>query len=76
MAVMDLVVEKAYPIGWFEFVEIDGRKVREGPRNEKDEIVEQDAWRVSDAIHHCRASPEDETFRNVERMLQASCATT
>lgn len=47
MAVMDLVIEKAYPVAWIEFVEVDGKKVREGPRNEKDERAVQDAWSVS-----------------------------
>lgn len=46
MAVMDLVLHRAYPVAFLEFVEHNGKKTREGPRNEKDELAAQDQWRV------------------------------
>ena len=42
---LDVVVEKAYPLAYMEFVEVQGRKVQEGPRLERDEVEAQDAWR-------------------------------
>lgn len=46
-AVMRLVVQKVYPVAYLEFVEVGGKVVREGPRDERDEGVAQDQWRVS-----------------------------
>ncbi|KAH8102418.1 hypothetical protein BXZ70DRAFT_928500 [Cristinia sonorae] len=45
VAIADLVIEKEYPVAYLEFVEVDGKMTREGPRNEKDEMVCQDQWR-------------------------------
>ncbi|KAI0756270.1 hypothetical protein C8Q80DRAFT_1127651 [Daedaleopsis nitida] len=43
--VVDLVVVKAYPVAYLEFVRSeDGSVTRMGPRNEKDELKEQDQW--------------------------------
>ncbi|TFY81492.1 hypothetical protein EWM64_g2524 [Hericium alpestre] len=41
---MDLVVTKAYPIAFLEFVEKNGKKRREGPRKEAEEMAIQEQW--------------------------------
>jgi hypothetical protein len=39
---------QVYPTAYLEFVEgEDGKKYRQGPRNEKDETVARDRWKVS-----------------------------
>ncbi|KAI0695618.1 hypothetical protein BC835DRAFT_1406150 [Cytidiella melzeri] len=44
-AVLDVIIEKVYPIAYLEFVETEsGGKRREGPRIEKDEAAIQDKW--------------------------------
>ncbi|THH27674.1 hypothetical protein EUX98_g6517 [Antrodiella citrinella] len=45
VAVMDVVVDRVYPVAYLEFVERDGKMTQDGPRDEKDELVEQDRWR-------------------------------
>ncbi|KAF8899070.1 hypothetical protein BD779DRAFT_1431059 [Infundibulicybe gibba] len=46
VAAMDLVVIKAYPVAFLEFLEDEnGKKTREGPRSEADESVANERWR-------------------------------
>jgi breast cancer 2 susceptibility protein len=43
--VMNVVVEKTFPVGYLEFIEDeDGNKRKEGPRVEKDEMEQKDKW--------------------------------
>lgn len=45
---MDVVVEKALPVAYIEFIEDeDGNIRREGPRGEKEEMEQKDKWVVS-----------------------------
>ncbi|KAA1468122.1 hypothetical protein DENSPDRAFT_372910 [Dentipellis sp. KUC8613] len=41
---MNLIVTKVYPIAFLEFFEENGKKRREGPRKEKEELLLQDQW--------------------------------
>ncbi|KAL4253568.1 Breast cancer type 2 susceptibility protein [Abortiporus biennis] len=45
IAVMDLEVVKAYPVAFIEFiVHPDGRRTKEGPRNEREESIAHNQW--------------------------------
>ena len=47
VAAIDVTIVKVYPIAYLEFITLeDGRRVQEGPRNERDEAAAQDAWEV------------------------------
>ncbi|KAI0059444.1 hypothetical protein BV25DRAFT_1901580 [Artomyces pyxidatus] len=41
---LDLVVQKMYPIAFFEFFEKNGEKLRDGPRKEDEEMKIHDQW--------------------------------
>ncbi|KAL0951607.1 hypothetical protein HGRIS_008287 [Hohenbuehelia grisea] len=42
---MDLVIVKAYPVAFIEFIEDeDGNQIREGPHSEKDEEISTEKW--------------------------------
>ena len=48
IAAMNLEIVKVYPVAYLEFKEDEsGRKYREGPRPEADEMVEREKWNVS-----------------------------
>ncbi|EIM83586.1 uncharacterized protein STEHIDRAFT_62664, partial [Stereum hirsutum FP-91666 SS1] len=55
---LDLIVTKAYPIAFLEFIEDEnGNKTREGPRKEKEEMEIHEQWRVRFAHLHISFQP-------------------
>ncbi|KAF8585115.1 hypothetical protein K439DRAFT_1344127 [Ramaria rubella] len=43
---MDLVIMQVFPVGFIEFITTEsGEVIREGPRTEKDEAMEEDRWK-------------------------------
>ncbi|KAJ6565995.1 hypothetical protein B0H10DRAFT_2112096 [Mycena sp. CBHHK59/15] len=55
VAAMDVVVLKAYPIAFLEFIEDEnGEKQREGPRNERDEAHASEEWKRRREVHEIR----------------------
>ncbi|RDX51158.1 hypothetical protein OH76DRAFT_1555272 [Lentinus brumalis] len=69
---MDLVVQKAYPIAYLEFVRNeDGSVTKLGPRNEKEELKAQDQWLAEreNAIAKIRADLEKQ-IQQLEKMSE------
>jgi breast cancer 2 susceptibility protein len=50
VAVMDLVLIRVYPIAFLELIEEDGTKRKEGPWNEKEEVVLMEKWKVRSQV--------------------------
>ncbi|KAI0720072.1 hypothetical protein C8T65DRAFT_634775 [Cerioporus squamosus] len=69
---MDLVVQKAYPVAYLEFVRNeDGSVTKLGPRNEKEELKAQDQWLAQreNAIAKIRADLEKQ-IESLEKMSE------
>ncbi|RPD82278.1 hypothetical protein L226DRAFT_607431 [Lentinus tigrinus ALCF2SS1-7] len=72
---MDLIVQKAYPIAYLEFVRNeDGSVSKLGPRNEKEELKAQDQWLIQreNAIASIRADLEKQ-IEGLEKMAERLC---
>ncbi|KAF8215873.1 hypothetical protein K438DRAFT_1659158 [Mycena galopus ATCC 62051] len=59
VAAMDLVILKTYPVAFLEFIEDEnGEKLREGPRNERDEAEADEKWKRRREAHESKLREE------------------
>ncbi|KAI0348271.1 nucleic acid-binding protein [Trametopsis cervina] len=72
VAVCDVVIEKAYPIAYFEFIETpDGGRKREGPRNENEEAAAHDQWMVRASVSNLFLAKRDATASKLRSDVDA-----
>ncbi|KAF7302766.1 hypothetical protein HMN09_00911700 [Mycena chlorophos] len=55
---LDVVLLKVYPVAYLEFIEENGEKRREGPRNEKEELKEDERWKRRREVHENKLRDE------------------
>ncbi|KAJ7070740.1 hypothetical protein C8F01DRAFT_392979 [Mycena amicta] len=55
---LDVVLLKVYPIAYLEFIEENGEKRREGPRNANEEAQEHEKWKRRREVHESKLREE------------------